>query len=189
MPYSDTAIDKYISEGYQVITPYNVGPMGTVAINERVQRQRFPKSTTTPSISFYKKTFFLGDRVIQTKNQKEGLSLTATSNGEIGSIVQIGNNSCEIEFSGRKITFKKYDLKTIELAYAITVHKSQGSEWDKVLFCFPEGAPSFLTKELAYTALTRGKKEIICTGNTYRLFSGELLSHTSESILLLDSSS
>jgi hypothetical protein len=180
-PYSIEEIDAFIDRDFQIITPYNVGEMGTTVINQRTQKLRFSK--TTPSITIFNQKFYLGDRVIQTKNKKGENSLSDTNNGEIGVIIEVQRNGVIIQFHNRKILISKYDLATFSLAYAITVHKSQGSEWDKVLFLFPKGSPSFLTRELAYTALTRGKKETLVMGDTTRLFSGELKSHQAESIL------
>lgn len=89
-------------------------------------------------------------------------------NGEFGRIEKIDDidKQIKVEFDDGKVTWYMYsELEQLELAYAITIHKSQGSEFNVVIIVLPQAAPMLLTKNLLYTAITRAKKLLIILGS------------------------
>ena len=120
------------------------------------------------------RTFLVGDRVMQIKNnydiyweKKNKENGTGIFNGELGTISKIDDITKQIEicFDDDKIAWYDYtDLEQIEHSYCITIHKSQGSEFDVVIICLPPAAPMLLTRNLLYTGITRAKKLLIILG-------------------------
>lgn len=88
-------------------------------------------------------------------------------NGEMGTITNISNISeiVEVDYDGKKAEYEFSELDQIEHSYAITVHKSQGSEFDVVILPIVRSAPMLLTRNLLYTAITRAKKLLIIIGS------------------------
>ena len=123
-------------------------------------------------------TFREGDRVMQIKNnydifwdrEIDGKYETGTGiyNGDIGKIAKIDENEkqVKVEFDdGKKTWYMFSELDQLELAYSITIHKSQGSEFDVVIMALPQASPMLLTRNLLYTGITRAKKILILVGN------------------------
>lgn len=120
------------------------------------------------------RVFIVGDRVMQVKNNydiywekstKE--NGTGVFNGELGTISKIDDvtKQIEIEFDDDKTAWYEYsDLEQLEHSYCVTIHKSQGSEFDVVIMCLPPAAPMLLTRNLLYTGITRAKKLLIILG-------------------------
>lgn len=153
-------IKKLIDKGkvFQILCPTKIGAYGTEVLNEFMQKTL--NKNSTKSITYNNKLFKVNDRVIQTINDYE----KEVFNGEMGTIVDIGKDSVIIEFpqnTPSRIEYSKRDLANIDLAYAITIHKSQGSEFDNVIILFGNNNEEFLTKELVYTGITRAKKGLI----------------------------
>ena len=121
--------------------------------------------------------FRIGDRIMQIKNNYDimwekqyGESKFGTGifNGEFGIISNINEEEKQIKviFDDEKVAWYPYsDLDQLEHAYAITIHKSQGSEFDVVLIVLPQSAPMLLTRNLLYTGITRAKKMLIVIGS------------------------
>ena len=104
-----------------------------------------------------------GDKIIETSNKND----LGIMNGDIGSVVRKSKDLYIIEFDGEEVEYSFEGIQSLELAYAITVHKSQGSEYEAVIIqC--SNAHSYMHKKygrnLIYTALTRGKKKVILVG-------------------------
>lgn len=150
----------------QVLTPQVRGTLGTLNLNESLQRISNPESPGKRQLQIGAKTFREGDRVIQTRNNYE----LGVFNGDIGRVSHVDNEemSCEVRFSGgeeRVIIFEKDDLTELALAYAITIHKSQGSEFPVVIIPVLGQHFNMLFRNLIYTGLTRAKKLAVFVGS------------------------
>ena len=119
-------------------------------------------------------TFREGDRVMQTVNnydvewEKNGIAGTGIFNGDIGVIESINNSERNmiIRFDDRVVTYDFDLLEELELAYAITVHKSQGSEYSVVIIPSYRCAPMLMSRNLLYTAVTRARSMVILVGRS-----------------------
>lgn len=149
-------IDK--GKTFQILCPTKVGAYGTEVLNEFMQKTLNKDATKT--ITHNNKMFKVHDRVIQTINDYE----KEVFNGEMGTIVDIGKDAVVIDFpqnTPSRIEYSRRELANIDLAYAITIHKSQGSEFDNVIIMVGNNNEEFLTKELVYTGITRAKKGLV----------------------------
>lgn len=108
----------------------------------------------------FEKRFFAGDRVIMTKNNYE----IQVMNGDVGEISGKQGNDFIVKFDGVEISFSEADLKSLELAYAISIHKSQGSEYPAVVIPITSEHSFMLSRNLIYTAITRGRQQVILVG-------------------------
>jgi exodeoxyribonuclease V alpha subunit len=150
----------------QILTPQVRGTLGTLNLNESLQRISNPESSTKRQIQLGARILRVGDRVIQTRNNYD----LGVFNGDIGQIRNIDseNVSCEVRFSGgeeRVVNFEKEDLSDLTLAYAITIHKSQGSEFQAVIIPVLGQHFNMLFRNLIYTGMTRAKKLAIFVGS------------------------
>ena len=149
----------------QVLTPMTKGSMGTLALNKKIQEHYNREAPNKKQLLSGQKIFRQGDRVIQKRNNYD----LEVFNGDIGYIVDIDLSSQQvvISFSGKKntlVTYKKENLIELDLAYAITIHKSQGSEFDAVIIPLATQHFKLLFKNLLYTGLTRAKKLVVFVG-------------------------
>ncbi len=149
----------------QVLTPQVRGTVGTLNVNACLQNISNPESPGKHQILIGEKILRVGDRVIQTRNNYD----LGVFNGDIGRIAQVDaeDMTCEVIFSGgeeRRIVFEKDDLSELSLAYAITIHKSQGSEFQAVIIPVLGQHYNMLFRNLIYTGLTRAKKLAIFVG-------------------------
>ena len=160
----------------QVLSPSRKGIVGTINLNKVLQERLNPPSQGKKEKKFGERIFRVGDKVIQTRNNYDMIwSLPDGSgdgfgiyNGDIGTILDISQKekSMRILFDDSKIV--EYDFSSVEdleMAYALTVHKSQGSEWSAVIIPVCSFPPMLMTRNLLYTAVTRGKKLVILVGN------------------------
>ena len=160
-------------EDIQVITPSRKGVMGVIELNQRLQAVLNPPSPSLPEVKSMLYTFREGDKVMQIKNNydiiwhKDGENGTGIFNGDIGYLRAINRQTQEVvaEFDGRRATYPFEQLDQLELAYAVTVHKSQGSEYRAVSFAIGGGAPMLLTRGVLYTAITRARELLILVGD------------------------
>ena len=164
----------------QVLTPTKKGKLGTRELNKSLQEALNPKVDEIEEKSYGDIIFREGDRVMQIKNNYdiywEKKLLTKNSkfengtgifNGEIGRISRIDNQDkqLEVEFDDNKIAWYAFsELEQLEHAYAITIHKAQGSEFDVVILVIPNSSNMLLTRNLLYTGITRAKKLLIVIG-------------------------
>ncbi len=150
----------------QILSPMTIGSLGTHAINQRIQHAFNPPSKNKPFIQIGERNYRINDRVIQRRNNYD----LEVFNGDIGKIIAIDNQlmTLSVEYSNGKeskiINYEKQDLMDIELAYAITIHKSQGSEFDVVIIPLVMQHFTMLYRNLIYTALTRAKKMVLFVG-------------------------
>ena len=147
--------------------------MGTKNLNKELQNILNPKSNLKNEKIFGDVVFREGDKVMQVKNNYDIYweSITGDAygtgvfNGDLGIIKNIYDNEIEVIFDDEKIV--KYEnsvLEELEHAYAITIHKSQGSEFPVVIMPIVNGPPMLYTRNLLYTGVTRAKKFLIIVG-------------------------
>ena len=150
----------------QVLTPQVRGTIGTLNLNEALQRALNPESSEKRQLQVGAKTFRVGDRVIQTRNNYD----LGVFNGDIGVVSNIDSEemACEVRFSSgdeRVVLFERDALSELALAYAITIHKSQGSEFQAVVIPVLGQHFNMLFRNLIYTGLTRAKKLAVFVGS------------------------
>ena len=155
----------------QILTPVRKTPLGADSLNLLFQEEFLP-SSTTPSVEVLDREFRLGDKVIHTKNNSE----LDVYNGEVGFVERLNflpENMLTVRFSTEKsVNYSLSDLEQLDLAYGLTVHKSQGSEFPVVIIPVHETILHGLNKNLLYTALTRAKKMVILIGSKQALSAG-----------------
>ncbi len=148
----------------QVLTPMVRGTLGAANLNTALQQSVNPTSSDKAEISIGERVFRVGDRVIHRRNNYD----LNVFNGDIGRIVAINNVDLllVVEFlpDQRRVEYNRDQITELELAYAITIHKSQGSEFDVVLIPILSQHFRMLFRNLIYTGLTRGKKLVVLVG-------------------------
>ncbi|MBE6739672.1 MAG: ATP-dependent RecD-like DNA helicase [Ruminococcaceae bacterium] len=164
----------------QVLCPSRKMALGTVNLNNVLQDLLNPKKKNAPEVFF--KGFFLRekDKVMQIKNNYElvwkkdsGEEGTGVFNGDVGYVEKIDKRqgSVTVRFEDKTVTYLTEELSQIELAYAVTVHKSQGSEYDCVILPLLDVPMKLKYRNLLYTAVTRAKKLLIVIGDGEVFFS------------------
>ncbi len=163
-------------EGIQVLSPMKKGVCGVLNLNVELQKILNPPHPRKIEKQYRDITYRIGDKVMQIKNnyqlkwyalsdfQKEG---EGVFNGDLGTILNIDNEEqcMEVVFDGERLV--RYDyamLDELEHAYALTVHKSQGSEFPILVMPITYGPPMLLTRNLLYTALTRAREMVVLVG-------------------------
>ena len=161
----------------QVITPTKKGELGTKELNKILQQTINPSMETKKERKFGDSIYREGDRIMQIKNnydiyweKKEPRFEYGSGvfNGEFGTICNIDEESKQVKIKfddDKEVWYQFAELDQIEHAYAITVHKAQGSEFDVVLMPISQTAPMLLTRNLLYTGMTRARKLLIIIGN------------------------
>ena len=160
-------------EQIQVLSPTRKRVTGTAALNRAIQEAVNPPASDRPERRFGEYVFRQGDRVMQVRNNydviwKDGLTTgMGVFNGDIGRIVEVDNRSelITVDFEGRLVEYTPDMLGELEPAYAITVHKAQGSEYRAVILSVSDGAPVLLTRGVLYTAITRARELLILVGD------------------------
>lgn len=157
----------------QVITPSRKGLSGTDNLNAMIQSVLNPSADGKKEKKSRDMIFRVGDRIMQTKNNytiewesDDGKNGMGIYNGDIGVIndIDLDENTLEVQFDERRCTLDFTSLDEIDHAYAITVHKSQGSEYGTVIIPLYSCAPMLLSRNLLYTAVTRGARMVILVG-------------------------
>lgn len=161
-----------IIEGIQVITPSHKGAAGTGIMNSVLQEALNPKAQGKAQKSVRDVIFREGDKIMQIRNnydiewKKGSMSGVGVFNGDIGVLVKINNTeeTVTVDFDGRMVVYDFTQLDELEHAYAITIHKSQGSEYPVVIIPSYNYSPKLLTRNLLYTAITRAQQMVIVVG-------------------------
>ena len=165
--YGVSAFDKI-----QVITPTRKGAAGTEALNQLLQAELNPPAKDKAEKKFRNVVFREGDKVMQIRNNydltwdEDGKERFGIYNGDIGVIGKIYDRQSYmmVSFDGREVKYGFDLLEDLELAYAITVHKSQGSEYPFVVMPVTDFPPMLMTRNLLYTAVTRAKTMAVLIG-------------------------
>ena len=170
------AYGKATEGGIQIITPSRKGEAGTDNLNRRLQAALNPPAKGKRELKYRETVFRVGDRVMQTKNNYDiewesgnGADQTAGSgvfNGDIGTVIFIDTAEGEmvVSFDDKEATYTGEMLDELEHAWAVTVHKSQGSEYPFVIIPCYNAPPLLLTRNLLYTAVTRARRMVILVG-------------------------
>lgn len=164
----------------QVLTPTKKGKIGTRDLNRYLQNALNPHNDELEEKSYGDMIYREGDRVMQIKNNydiywekggKDSLIKyeegTGIFNGELGRIIKINQETKQVtvEFDDKKVAWYGFtELDQLEQAYAITIHKAQGSEFDIVILAVPQSSNMLLTRNLLYTGMTRAKQMLIIIG-------------------------
>ncbi len=167
----------------QVLAPMRAGVCGVDNLNTIIQNRVNPSTPNKKEYKLEYTVFRVGDKVMQTSNNYTQIWKKPRANGswEIGEAVFNGDigfvtdvnyetDSLEVTFEdGRVAEYNREDAKQLSLSYAITIHKSQGSEFDVVIIPIIGGASSILTRNLLYTAVTRAKQMVVLVGTKKHL--------------------
>lgn len=146
----------------QVLCPMNRGSLGTAQMNRVLQERLNPKRNGDPSVEKFGWEFRIRDKIIQTRNNYD----KEVFNGDIGEILKIDDFEREvlITFDGREVVYDFNELDEVSLAYAITIHKSQGSEFPVVVMPLAMQQYLLLQRNLVYTGITRGRRLVVLVG-------------------------
>ena len=174
-----TGLDSY---QIQVLAPLKAGVCGIDNLNKNLQASLNPPAISKMEIMVGNTIFRVGDKVMQTANnynlvwkrmngfiEEEG---EGVFNGDIGTIELIDYQTGEVVVNfedGRRCLYPRTEINQLSLAYAITIHKSQGSEFDVVILPAIAGPSMILTRNLIYTAVTRAKKMVVIVGEKKNL--------------------
>ncbi|MBK9142708.1 MAG: ATP-dependent RecD-like DNA helicase [Candidatus Melainabacteria bacterium] len=144
----------------QVLTPMNRGGLGSRSLNIELQKRL--NSSSGPQVTKFGWSYGAGDKVLQTVNNYD----KEVFNGDIGTIssIDIEESELVIEFDGREVKYDFNELDEISLAYAASIHKSQGSEYPAVVIPLATQHFMMLERNLLYTGVTRGKKLVVVVG-------------------------
>ena len=162
------------AEQIQVLSPTRKGPCGTAALNRALQAALNPPERGKHQKQWGDMTFRVGDRVMQTRNnydvlweKEDGSGGSGIFNGDVGVIQDIdpGGELITLRFDDRTAVYTADLLSQLDMAYAVTVHKSQGSEYPAVILAAASAAPSLLVRGVLYTAITRARRLLILAGD------------------------
>jgi exodeoxyribonuclease V alpha subunit len=176
-------IPKYLGvtpDKVQVLCPLKMGTAGVVNLNKQLQQRLNP--TRIDKIETEDYEFAVGDKVMHTQNNYElewkivqGYKVSegkGVFNGDIGTVTEVNKTARTLVVTfedGRRATYGGEDISELMLAYAVTVHKSQGSEFDAVIMPIVSGSPMIMTRNLLYTAITRAKRTVVLIGEEYNV--------------------
>jgi exodeoxyribonuclease V alpha subunit len=147
----------------QVLAPMYRGPAGVTALNQRLQASLNPQEGAKPEKALFGQTFRPGDKLMQTQNNYD----KEVFNGDIGALFAIDpiEHSLTVDFEGRAVTYDWSEADQLVLAYAVSVHKAQGSEFPAVVIPLVTGHYLMLQRNLLYTAVTRARRLCVLVGS------------------------
>lgn len=157
----------------QVLCPTKLGPTGTQALNVELQNLLNPEQKGKPQLQSAARVFRVGDKVMQVRNNYEivwqrigGEQGVGAYNGDIGIVesINVREHSMVVRMDDRRLLYPAENLNELEIAYAITVHKSQGSEFPAVIMPVAQVPPRLCYRNLFYTGVTRARKLCIVAG-------------------------
>lgn len=168
----------------QVLAPMKNGVAGVINLNRQLQNTINPASPFKPEVNYGSQTFRVGDKVMHIANNYElewqkpidnGVITQGTGvfNGDMGTVISVISDTGEltVEFEdGRQVTYTTETLEELMLAYAITVHKSQGCEFEAAVLVLTGGSYMINTRNLLYTALTRAKNYAVLIGQKESIY-------------------
>jgi exodeoxyribonuclease V alpha subunit len=152
-----------------VLTPSNRGPLGTIELNRKLQEKLNPRAShSEEEVLVLNDSFFcVGDRVCQRVNNYK-IDPSGVFNGDMGTITEVNRKEHRLVvelWDGRLIQYERPDINQLSLAYAMTVHRSQGMEVPCVVFALDTSHFTLLERQLVYTGVTRAKKLLIIVGS------------------------
>ena len=162
----------------QLLTPTRRGIAGTNAMNAELREKINPPAYDKKEMTFRDIVFREGDKVMQIRNNydlvtefDDGHLDAGIYNGDLGIVEAVipGQDALIVRFDDKRVTYTSDKLEELEPAYAVTVHKSQGSEFKAVILMVSEGADVLFTRNLLYTAMTRAKQLLVVVGSPARL--------------------
>lgn len=157
---------RFTMDEIQVLVPIRKGELGVDDLNRLIQNKFNPREHKKPEVKITETSYFrLGDKVMQTVNNYE----LGVFNGEVGKIVEIGENEdgetlVTVDFEDKEVEYNQIALEELTLAYCITIHKSQGSEFKCVIMPIHSSQEFMLNKNLVYTGLTRAREMVAMIG-------------------------
>ncbi len=163
----------------QILCPGRKGQIGTYEINKLLQESINPKEGFKREININGNILRMGDKVMQNRNnydipwyKENGESGEGVFNGDIGILTYVSNNppTLQVTFDDKVATYDAESAVDLELAYAVTVHKSQGNEFNAVIIPLYNNPPQLIYRNLLYTAVTRAKKLLIIIGSNNTLY-------------------
>lgn len=166
-------------EQVQILSPFrSEGAASSNGLNEAIREEVNPAAEGTPEVMTGGRVFRLHDRVMQMKNNYDvalkdryGKQVAAgIFNGDVGTICRIRPGMVTVNFDGRYADYALESLGELELSYAMTIHKSMGSEYDTVIIPMLPAHKILLTRNLIYTAITRAKRRVLLVGQKKALF-------------------
>ena len=158
------SLGKKIDEkSMQILAPMYKGENGIDNLNNILQKIYNPASSGKNEITYLDVIYREGDKVLQLVNDLDN----NVFNGDIGYIESINGNKIEIDFEGNVVEYEKKNLKQIKHAYAITIHKSQGSEFEHVIMPISNSYYKMLYNKLIYTGVSRAKKTLTIVGDPH----------------------
>lgn len=158
------SLGKKIDEkSMQILAPMYKGENGIDNLNNILQKIYNPASSGKNEITYLDVIYREGDKVLQLVNDLDN----NVFNGDIGYIESINGNKIEIDFEGNIVEYEKKNLKQIKHAYAITIHKSQGSEFEHVIMPISNSYYKMLYNKLIYTGVSRAKKTLTIVGDPH----------------------
>jgi exodeoxyribonuclease V alpha subunit len=151
----------------QVLSPMNRGSLGIREFNLRLQNELNPVQAAEPTVEKFGWQFRLRDKVMQTENNYD----KEVFNGDIGQVTSIdpAERELKVRFDSREVTYEFGELDELALAYAITIHKSQGSEFPAVVIPLATQHYLLLQRNLVYTGVTRGRQLVVVVGQAKAL--------------------
>ncbi|MEI6950475.1 AAA family ATPase [Paraflavisolibacter sp. H34] len=164
----ETIIPKYFGKNteIQILSPMTKGSLGTANLNKVIQEKLNPPSEGKAQVTVGGRIFRVGDRVIQKRNNYD----LGVFNGDIGTVANVDNEDIALMVSFKagkevkEVAYEKEHLLELDLAYAITIHKSQGSEFEAIIIPVVTQHFNLLFRNLIYTGITRAKKLAIFIG-------------------------
>jgi exodeoxyribonuclease V alpha subunit len=154
--------EGFLSSDVQILSPMHRGESGVGHLNERLQDAWNPQREGKPELIRGSRRFRAGDRVIQLKNNYD----KQVFNGDIGTITKLDHveQSLTVAFPEAEVEYDFADYDELQLAYALSIHKSQGSEYPAVILVLGSAHYMMLQRNLLYTALTRARKMCVIVG-------------------------
>lgn len=163
-------------EDIQVLCPSKIGPLGTVALNAALQQRLNPPAPGRPQLNIRDKILRVGDKVMQVRNNYDipytrpdgGEEGVGAFNGDMGVIVDVDvrGGSVTVRSEDRMLVYTAEHVRELEPAYAVTIHKSQGSEFPAVIIPVMDVPPKLCYRNLLYTGVTRAKTLCILAGHS-----------------------
>lgn len=147
-------------QNIQVLSPMHKNVCGVQNLNKLIQERLNPYSEDKPEIALPGMILRRGDKVMQIRNNYE----KEVFNGDIGIVCAVGGKSVTVEYPDNRVVYTQSELDELQLAYAMSVHKSQGSEYPTVILLLVSGHYIMLQRNLLYTAVTRAKQQVVLVG-------------------------